>query len=92
MEHWLWCNVPILDAPWLANGESIDGNIVGGLYIHDFNVQSLLSEHSKCWYRRKLKICYGECDADVYQLEFVCKIKGSRVRRIVELAVLIMRT
>ena len=39
----------ILDAPWLANGESIDGNIAGGLYIRDFNVQCLLSEHSKCW-------------------------------------------
>jgi len=23
-------NIPILDAPWLANGESIDGNIVEG--------------------------------------------------------------
>ncbi|KEH22478.1 hypothetical protein MTR_7g451250 [Medicago truncatula] len=37
--------IPILHAPWLANGESIDGNIAGGLYVRDFNVQSLLSEH-----------------------------------------------
>jgi hypothetical protein len=38
-------NIPILDAPWLANGESIDGNIPKGLYVRDFNVQSLLSDH-----------------------------------------------
>jgi len=42
-------NIPILDAPWLTNGESIDGNITQGLYVRDFNVQSLLSEHGKSW-------------------------------------------
>jgi hypothetical protein len=42
-------NIPILDGPWLTNGESIDGNIAEGLYLRDFNVQSLLSEHGKSW-------------------------------------------
>jgi ribonuclease HI len=42
-------NIPILDAPWLANGESIDGNIAEGFYVRDFKVQSLLSEHGKSW-------------------------------------------
>jgi len=41
--------IPILDAPWLANGKSIDGNIAEGIYVRDFNVQSLLSEHGKYW-------------------------------------------
>jgi hypothetical protein len=30
--------------------------------------------------RRRLKICYGVCVGDAYRLEFVCKIKGSRVQ------------
>jgi hypothetical protein len=42
-------NIPILDAPWLANGDSIDGNIPEGFYVRDFNVQSLLSVHGKSW-------------------------------------------
>jgi len=41
--------IPILDAPWLSNGESIDGNIVGGTHIRDFKVRSLISEHDKVW-------------------------------------------
>lgn len=41
--------ISILDAPWLSNGESIDGNIVGGSRIHDFKVQSLISEHGQVW-------------------------------------------
>jgi ribonuclease HI len=41
--------IPILDAPWLSNGESIDGSIVGGSNVRDFKVQSLISEHGKVW-------------------------------------------
>ena len=44
-----WCigsgdSIPILDAPWLSNGEHIDGNITGGHYVRDFKVSSLISD------------------------------------------------
>jgi len=42
-------SIPILDAPWLSNGESIDGSITRGLYVRDFKVKSLISEHGKRW-------------------------------------------
>ena len=41
--------IPILDAPWLSNGESINGNIAGSSHIRDFKVQSLMSEYGKVW-------------------------------------------
>jgi len=42
-------SIPILDAPWLLNGGIIDGSIAGGFYVHDFKVQSLISEQGKRW-------------------------------------------
>jgi ribonuclease HI len=42
-------NIPILDAPWLSNGASIDGNIEGSHYVRDFTVHNLISEHGKVW-------------------------------------------
>jgi len=39
----------MLDAPWLSNGASIDGNIAGSHYVRDFKVHNLISEHGKVW-------------------------------------------
>ena len=41
--------IPILDAPRLSNGESIDGNIAGGYHVRDFKVHNLMSEYGKVW-------------------------------------------
>jgi len=41
--------IPILDAPWLSNGESIDCNIAGGYHVRDFKVHNLMSEYGKVW-------------------------------------------
>jgi len=41
--------IPILDAPQLSNGESIDGNIAGGYHVRDFKVHNLMSEYGKFW-------------------------------------------
>ncbi len=41
--------IPILDAPWLSNSESIDGNIAGGYHVRDFKVHNLMFEYGKVW-------------------------------------------
>jgi hypothetical protein len=41
--------IHILGAPWLSNGEFIDGNIAGGHHIRNFKVNSLLAENGKVW-------------------------------------------
>jgi len=41
--------IPILDAPWLSNGESIDCNIAEGYHVRDFKDHNLMSEYGKVW-------------------------------------------
>jgi len=42
-------SIPILDAPWLSNGECIDGNFEGAQLFHNYSVKSLLLDHCKSW-------------------------------------------
>jgi hypothetical protein len=57
--------VPILDTPWLSNGESIDGNIAGGYHVRDFKVHSLLSEYDKVWNAPLIRQMFSNDIADI---------------------------
>jgi hypothetical protein len=42
-------SIPILNEPWLVNGDNIDGNIAGAHYVRDFSVNSLIDNDTKTW-------------------------------------------
>ena len=65
-----WCigssdSIPILNSPWLSNGEHIDGNITRGHYVRDFKVSSLISDHSKEWNVPLIQHVFSNDVADV---------------------------
>jgi hypothetical protein len=49
-----WCiglgtSIPIVDEPWLLNGECIDDNITCAHFVHDFTVDNFMDNNSKSW-------------------------------------------
>jgi len=49
-----WCigngeSIPILNEPWLVNGDRIEDNIVGAHFVSGFSVSSLIDHSSKTW-------------------------------------------
>jgi len=42
-------SIPILNEPWLPNGECIRSDIPGANFVTNFNINSLMSLHDKSW-------------------------------------------
>ena len=53
-------SIPILDEPWLSNGGSIYGNIIGEHFVCDFPVDSLMDTNSKSWNDDVVKQVFSE--------------------------------
>lgn len=41
--------IPILNEPWLSNGEFISSDIPGAHFVHNFTINSLMNLHDKSW-------------------------------------------
>jgi len=42
-------NIPILNEPWLSNGEFIGSDIPGSHFVHNFTIISLMNLYDKSW-------------------------------------------
>jgi len=52
--------IPILDEPWLHNGECIDGNILGGHFVCNASINCLLDPHVKRWNEPVVRQVFNE--------------------------------
>ena len=41
--------IPILNEPWLSNGEFIGSDTQGAHFVHNFTVNSLMNFYDKSW-------------------------------------------
>jgi len=48
-------SIPILNEPWLLNGECIRSDILGAHFVSNFNINSLMNLHDKSWNKHTVR-------------------------------------
>jgi len=57
-------SISILNQPWIANGECIDGGIVGAHFVQNFTVNSLMNLYDKSWNEEVIRQVFSVDIAD----------------------------
>lgn len=63
MEYWAGHNIPILNEPWLLNGESIPDTIAGAPLVRNVSINILMDSASKCWNELNIQQVFSEKQA-----------------------------
>jgi len=52
--------IPILNEPWLPNGEFIGSDILGAHYVHNFTINSLMNLYDKSWNEQVVRQVFSD--------------------------------
>lgn len=53
-------HIPILNEPWLPNGDCISSDIPGAHFVHTFTINSLMNLHDKSWNEHVVRQVFSE--------------------------------
>jgi len=73
-------SIPILNEPWLPNGECIRSDIPGAHFVSNFNINSLMNLHEKSWNEHTVRqVVNVDIAYKILQTPLISQVDADRV-------------
>jgi len=72
--------IPILNEPWLSNGEFISNDTPGAHFVHNFAVSSLMNLHDKSWNEQVVRQVFSVDIANkILHTPLIAQVEDNRI-------------
>jgi len=73
-------SIPILNEPWLTNGECIRSDIPGAHFVSNLNINSLMNLHDKSWHEHAVRQVFSVDIAEkILHTPLIPQVDGDRI-------------